>query len=124
MGENILKFPPCDNLYEGGFPGGASGKESCCQCKRLEFDPWIGRSHRVGNGNQLQYSCLENSMDRRDWQAIVYRAAKGQTQLSDWTHLYELKEYGKHVLRNPSGDMGQINLLAIVFPIYKMKIIT
>ena len=83
MGENILKFPPCDYLYEGGFPGGASGKESCCQCKRFEFDPWIGRSHRVGNGNQLQYSCLENSMDRGDWQAIVYRAAKGQTQLSD-----------------------------------------
>ena len=51
-----------------GFPGGASDKEPACQCRRCKrrgFDPWIGRrSPGVGNGNPLQYSCLENLTDR------------------------------------------------------------
>ena len=38
--------------------------------------PGLGRSPRVGNGNSLQYSCLENSMDRGAWQAIAYGVAK------------------------------------------------
>ena len=38
-----------------------------------------GRSPGGGNGNPLQYSCLENSMDRKTWQAIVYRLPKSQT---------------------------------------------
>ena len=41
--------------------------------------PELGRSPGGGNGNPLQYSCLENSMDREAWQAIVYRVAKSQT---------------------------------------------
>ena len=48
-------------------PGGASGKESACQCRRhrrCRFSPGRGRSPREGNGNRLQYSCLENPMDR------------------------------------------------------------
>ena len=45
-----------------------------------------GRSPRVGNGNRLQYSCLENFMDRGAWQALVHGAAKNWTQFSDWTH--------------------------------------
>ena len=48
------------------FPGSASGKESACQyrrCKRHKFDPWIGKIPGAGNGNPLQYSCLENPMD-------------------------------------------------------------
>ena len=40
-----------------------------------------GRLPREGHGNPLQYSCLENSMDRGDWQATVHRVAKSQTQL-------------------------------------------
>ena len=53
-----------------GFPGGASGKESTCQFKRnmrLGFDPCSGRSPGGGHGNPLQYSCLENPMDRGAW---------------------------------------------------------
>ena len=38
--------------------------------------PWSGRSPRVGNGNPLQYSYLENSMDREAWQAIVHEVAE------------------------------------------------
>ena len=45
--------------------------------------PGSGRSSGEGHGNPLQYSCLENSMDRRAWWAIVHRVAKSQTRLSD-----------------------------------------
>ena len=44
--------------------------------------PGSGRSPREGQGNPLQYSCLENPMDRGDWQATVLKVAKNQTQLS------------------------------------------
>ena len=43
----------------------------------------LGRSPREGNGYPLQYSCLENPMDRGAWQAIVYGVAKSWSQLSD-----------------------------------------
>ena len=46
----------------------------------------LRRSSGEGNGNPLQYSCLENSMDRRVWWAIVCGAAKSRTQLSMHTH--------------------------------------
>ena len=45
--------------------------------------PWSGRSSGGGNGNSLQYSCLENPMDRGAWWATVHEAAKSQTLLSD-----------------------------------------
>ena len=66
------------------FPGGTSGKEPACQCrrcKRCRFDPWVGKIPWGGNGNPLQYSCLENPVGRGAWQAIVHRVAKSRTQL-------------------------------------------
>ena len=45
--------------------------------------PGSGKSPGVGNGTQLQYSCLENVMDRGVWQAIAHGVPKGQTQLSN-----------------------------------------
>ena len=45
--------------------------------------PGSGRSPADGNGNPLQYSCLENSMDRGGWRATVHGIAKSQTRLSD-----------------------------------------
>ena len=65
-----------------GFPGVASGKEPACQCrrqKRLMFIPGLGRFPGGGRGNPLQYSCLENPMDRGAWQATVQRVAKSCT---------------------------------------------
>ena len=47
--------------------------------------PGSGRSLGVGNGNPLQHSCLENSMDREAWRATVHGVTKSQTQLSDYT---------------------------------------
>ena len=46
--------------------------------------PGLGRSPGVGHGNSLQYSCLENPMDRGAWWTTVYRVAKESTQLSNW----------------------------------------
>ena len=51
--------------------------------------PGLGRSPGEGNGYPLQYSGLENSMDRGAWQAVVHRVAKSQTQLSDFDFLDE-----------------------------------
>ena len=50
--------------------------------------PGLGRSTGEGNGNPLQYSCLENPMDRGAWQATVHRVAKSWTRLSDFTSLH------------------------------------
>ena len=47
------------------------------------FYPWVKKIPGEGNGNPLQYSCLENSMDRGAWRAIVHGVAKGQTRLSN-----------------------------------------
>ena len=61
-----------------GFPGGASGKEPACQCRRHKkcgFDPGLIRSPGGGHGNPLQYSCLEIPMDRGAWRATVHRIA-------------------------------------------------
>ena len=48
------------------------------------YIPGLGRSPGERNGNPLQYSCLENPMDRGAWQATVYGVAKSQTQISNW----------------------------------------
>ena len=45
--------------------------------------PRLGRSPSIGNGNTLQYSCLEHSMDTGAWQATVHGATKNWTQLND-----------------------------------------
>ena len=52
-----------------GFPGGSGGKESACNAGDLGSIPGWGRFPGEGKGNPLQYSCLENSMDRGAWWA-------------------------------------------------------
>ena len=54
------------------FPGGLDGKESACSVGDLGSIPGSGRSPGEGNGNPLQYPCLENSMDGGAWQATVH----------------------------------------------------
>ena len=53
----------------------------------------LERSPGVGNGNRLQYSCLENSMDIGTWQVTINGVTKSQTQLSDWAHIPWLHWY-------------------------------
>ena len=69
-----------------GFPGGSDGKVSACNVGDPGSMPGSGRSPGEGNGNPLQYSCLENSMDGGAWWAIVHGVAKSWTQLSNFTH--------------------------------------
>ena len=65
-----------------GFPGGSDGKESACNTGDPGSIPGSGRSLGEGNGNPLQYSCLENSMDRGAWWATLHGVAKSWTRLS------------------------------------------
>ena len=66
-----------------GFPGGSYGKESTCNAGDPGLIPGLGRSPGEGNGNPLQYFCLENPMDRGAWWATVHGVTNGQTQLSN-----------------------------------------
>ena len=59
-----------------GFPSGSDGKESACNVGDLGLTPGLGRCPGDGNGNPLQCSCLENSMNRGDWQATVHGVAE------------------------------------------------
>ena len=67
------------------WSGGSDGKEYACNVGDSGSIPGSGRSSGEGNGNSNppQYSCLEDSLDRSTWWAIVYGVAKSQTQLSD-----------------------------------------
>ena len=58
------------------FPGALDGKVSAYNVGDPGSIPGLGRSPGEGNGNPLQYSCLENSMDRGAWQATVHRVAR------------------------------------------------
>ena len=55
----------------------------CRGCKRCRFHPWVGKLPGGGHDNPLQYSCLENPMDRGAWRPAVHRVAKSQTGLSN-----------------------------------------
>ena len=67
------------------FPGGSDGKASVYNAGDLGSIPGSGRSAGEGNGNPLQYSCRENSMDGGAWWAVVHRVTKSRTRLSDFT---------------------------------------
>ena len=62
-----------------GFPGNPDSKESACNAGDMGSIHGSGRSGE-GNGYPLQYSCLENSMDRGAWWATVHGVTKSQTQ--------------------------------------------
>ena len=65
------------------FPGGSDGKESAFSAGDLDLISGPGRFTGERNNNPLQYSCLENSMNRRAWQAAVHGVVKNQTQLKN-----------------------------------------
>ena len=72
-----------NNWLKVGFHGVSDVKESACNTRDPGLIPGSGRLPGEGNGYPLQYSYLENPMDRGDWRATVHGAAKRQTQLSD-----------------------------------------
>ena len=73
------------------FPGGSDGKASACNAGDPGLIPGLERSPGEGNGNPLQYSCLENPTDRGALWVTVHRIAKRQTQLKELsTHAHNL----------------------------------
>ena len=86
FGSDDSSFLACPSTLAQGLPVRAGGKESACNAGDtgdLGLIPGPRRSPGEGNGNPLQYSCLENSMERGTWKATVHGVAKCRTQLSD-----------------------------------------
>ena len=77
---------PTHNIL--GLPGSSDSKESSCSAGDLSSIPGWGISPGEGNGNPLQYSCLENPMDGGAWQVTVYGVPKSRTRLSDFTFTF------------------------------------
>ena len=93
--------------FSVGFPGGSEVKASACCAGDLGSIPRLRRFPGEGNGNPLQYSCLENPIDGGAWWATVHGVAKSQTQLSNSLSLF----FSDSVVQNPlakAGDMGLI----------------
>ena len=101
-----------------GFPGGSAGKQSASNARDegsvpgLGKFPGLGRFPREGNGNPLQYPCLENPMDRGAWRTTVHGVAKSRTRLSDshvhfYFFLWPLSRWSQllHTLPSTRGDM-------------------
>ena len=83
-----LSSSSSSRCYCEGFSGGSDSKESACGAGEQGSIPGSGRSRGEGNGNPLQYSCLENPMGGGVWQATVYGVAKSRTRLSDFTFTF------------------------------------
>ena len=86
--------------YIQQFPQWLSGKECTCNAgshRRCRYDPWSGRPPREGHGNPIQYSCLENPMDRGVWWSIDYRVTKCQTQLK-WISVHACDRIFTYIL--------------------------
>ena len=100
-----------DNAPDLRFPGSSYGKESACNAGDPGSIPGSERSPGEGNGSPLQYSWLENSMDRRAWEATVHGVAKSWTQLSDCHSLRRegMKELGMAVSSGTLSSPAQRN---------------
>ena len=72
-----------NQCFPESFPGGSNGKETAFNAREPGSIPGSARSPGEGNGNPLQYSCLENPMDRKAWRAPVHGVTENQAQLSD-----------------------------------------
>ena len=93
------------NAHECTEYGGLDSTESACNEGDLGSIRGLGRFLRGGHGNPLQYSCLENSMDRGSWRTTVHGVTKSQTQVSD-TVLQNPGFPGGSVKKNPPANAG------------------
>ena len=86
-----LSICVCVKSWVWGFPSGSVVKKPPANdgdARDLGSIPELGRSPGEGNGNPIQGSCLENSMDREVWWAVVHGVAKSRTWLNNWTHTH------------------------------------
>ena len=80
---SVANFP-CQYVCTWGLPGGSVSEEYVCSVGDLRLIPGLGRSPGEGNGYPLQYSRLENSMERGDWQAIDHREGRKESDTTEW----------------------------------------
>ena len=100
-----------------GFPGGAMVRNPLANTgntRDVDLIPGLGRFPGVGNGNPLQYSFLENSMDGGAWQTTVYRVARSWTQLSTHTQL-------KHSYCHYKCALGKMGIYESLVKLSKMN---
>ena len=104
-----------------GFPDNSGGKESTCNTGDLGSIPGLGRSPGEGNGSPLQYSYLENPMDRGAWRATVHKL---QRTGHDWVtkHIsaptfvaYYAMAYSAATFKNEEGDFLAVQWLRLHF---------
>ena len=89
-----------------GLPGGPDSKESTCNVGDLGSIPVSGRSPGEGNGYPLQYSCLQNPMDRGAWGTAVHTATKNQKQLKRLTNA---RRCGMRIAEDGQSDFKTMN---------------
>ena len=98
--------------------GSSDGKESACKAEDLGLIPGLGRSLGGGNGNQLQYSCLENPMDRGAWRATIHGS---QRVGHKWAtkHTRKLLTYflNRCSYQFPKGNKVEFHWLPKVYPV-------
>ena len=75
-----------------GFPSGSDGKEYACSVGDPDSIPELRRSPGEGNGYPLQYSCLENSIDRGAWRAAVHGVAKNWVLSDEHFHFPQVSK--------------------------------
>ena len=97
--------------FSWDFPSGSEGKESAYSVGDLGLMPGLGRSPGERNGCPLQYSCLENSMDRGAWWATAY----GVTE-SDMTEQLTLSFLSSGDLPNPGIEPRSSSLQVYSLP--------
>ena len=85
-----------------GFPGGSGSNASACNAGDLGSISGLGRSPGEGNGDSLQYSCLENPMDRGAWKASVHGVAEDRTRLSNFTFTFHFHALEKDMATHSS----------------------
>ena len=81
-----------------GFPSGSEVKVLACNGRDLGSIPGLGRSPGEGNGNPLQYSCLENPMDGGAWWPTVHGVAKSRTRLRELTFPFTFRHESGHAV--------------------------
>ena len=95
-----------------GFPCSSAGKESTCSTGDLGSIPKLGRFPGEGNGNPLQYSCLENPMDRGAWQAMgPQRIRHDWTRLSNFTFMHWRRKWQPTPVFLPGESQGRGSLV-------------
>ena len=80
------------NLHDVGFPGSSVGKESTCNMGDLGLIPGLGQSPGEGNSYPLQFSGLENSMDKGAWWATSLWGCKELDTIEQGTYIHMLRE--------------------------------